>query len=236
MYCLDYIRKSNSSEAIRAIRARCEEVARLAAPKRKRRARRETGRAVYLPRREALRRAIQAGGELEDLYAGDRGWTDHGWMDEWSEAKKAREEKRGDRVEGSPPTAWKPPWRSDGHRLHTGLTRLQSTIATQMRTGHCGLKQYLYKRRIKDVDSPYCECGEGRQDVKHVLLTCTRWQTERLELIKKAGTTNLDTMLSTGQGIKAAANWVIDNGILGDQFKIVRGTGIGNEGRRELRA
>ena len=226
---LDHVLKSNNSTTVNEIEARCLEVAKIAENRKRRKT--STSTKHYHTRRETLTRALQRGGELSDLYeanekrADSRRWTHKDWRTEWREAQARRAAEPQTTRE---PTAWKPPWRMDGHRLHSNLTRAQSTIATQLRTGHIGLRQYLYKRRVPEVDSPFCECGEGRQDVKHILLTCPRLQTERIELTATARTTNLDTMLSTPQGLKAAANWILKHGILEGQFKLVRETGIGN--------
>lgn len=63
--------------------------------------------------------------------------------------------------------------------LYDQLTRPKATILSQMRTGKCKLKSYLYA--IQAEDSDLCECGQ-KETVKHVLLDCRQWGVERQEL------------------------------------------------------
>lgn len=48
-----------------------------------------------------------------------------------------------------------------------------------MRTGKCRLKAYLHA--IQAEESDLCECGQ-KETVKHVVLDCRVWTTERQEL------------------------------------------------------
>ena len=50
------------------------------------------------------------------------------------------------------------------------MSRLESAVIVQARTGKIGLKDYLYK--IKAASSPKCLCGHKRQTVYHTLLEC----------------------------------------------------------------
>ena len=47
----------------------------------------------------------------------------------------------------------------------------------QLRTGHCGLNHYLH--RFGKRNSPYCECGMGKETVEHYLLDCRRYKDKR---------------------------------------------------------
>jgi hypothetical protein len=59
-------------------------------------------------------------------------------------------------------------------RMHENLTKRQSAILVQMRTGKIGLNDFLFSRRVPGILRPECECGEGRQTVDHVLLRCRK--------------------------------------------------------------
>ena len=59
-------------------------------------------------------------------------------------------------------------------KLHDSLTKRQSAILVQMRTEKIGLRDFLFRRRVPDILDPMCECQEGRQTVRHVLLICRR--------------------------------------------------------------
>ena len=49
-----------------------------------------------------------------------------------------------------------------------------------MRSGHCGLNSYLH--RFGKADSPYCECGYGKETVQHYLLECRKFKDQRASL------------------------------------------------------
>ncbi|KAF7502714.1 hypothetical protein GJ744_005222 [Endocarpon pusillum] len=74
--------------------------------------------------------------------------------------------------------------------------------------------------RVPEVTSPDCECSEGAMTVKHVLLKCPRWSTEREELINPLRTTSIKRILTSKAGGRAAIKLVQRTKIL-DQFKAV---------------
>ena len=55
-------------------------------------------------------------------------------------------------------------------QLHEGLSKRESALLVQLRTEKIGLKDFLFQRKMPDVPSPRCECGERRQTVAHILL------------------------------------------------------------------
>jgi hypothetical protein len=57
--------------------------------------------------------------------------------------------------------------------LYNGLSREEATALTQLRSGIGHFNDYLAK--IKQNDSPACECGAERETVEHFLLHCPRW-------------------------------------------------------------
>jgi ribonuclease HI len=64
--------------------------------------------------------------------------------------------------------------------------RSHATKIAALRTGHCHLRQYLHRFRIKD--SPLCECdGESVETVEHYMLYCKRYEQQRAELKRKVG-------------------------------------------------
>jgi hypothetical protein len=40
----------------------------------------------------------------------------------------------------------------------------------QIRTEKIGLRDFLFRRKVPDILDPMCDCQEGRQTVRHVLL------------------------------------------------------------------
>jgi ribonuclease HI len=70
-------------------------------------------------------------------------------------------------------------------KLTKDLNRSQASIIMQLRTGHIGLNQHLF--RIKKVESPSCPHCRGLtvETVKHFLLDCPFYRRERHELQSK---------------------------------------------------
>ncbi|KXL45943.1 MAG: hypothetical protein FE78DRAFT_89981, partial [Acidomyces sp. 'richmondensis'] len=82
--------------------------------------------------------------------------------------------------------------RGGGLKLHKGWSRLQSTIATLIRTEHIGLGAYLTKRRVLGA-RPKCTCRY-------------RIQTQARErLFREVGTSNWKDLANTRRGLTAAA-------------------------------
>ncbi|KAM0718341.1 hypothetical protein Q7P37_006673 [Cladosporium fusiforme] len=72
----------------------------------------------------------------------------------------------------------------------------QSAILIQARTGHCRLNQYLSRGGL--VDSALCECGQADETVKHLILSCPRWEEGRKELGTAVGSCVGDVALLLG--------------------------------------
>ena len=51
---------------------------------------------------------------------------------------------------------------------HEGLTKAESSLLTQARTGAIGLKDFLFRAKVPRISTPYCECGRGRETVEHL--------------------------------------------------------------------
>ncbi len=75
--------------------------------------------------------------------------------------------------------------------------RKAAATLVRLRTGHCGLKQYLY--RFKQADSPYCDCGDGKETVEHYLLECNLYTVERNTMRKGVGTGRMKVPMLLGQ-------------------------------------
>jgi hypothetical protein len=57
-------------------------------------------------------------------------------------------------------------------RLYRSLTSNQTAIHIQARTGHCRLNQYL--SRIGVVDKAKYSCGNNKETIRHLILSCPR--------------------------------------------------------------
>ena len=57
-------------------------------------------------------------------------------------------------------------------RRHRDLSKAESSLLVQIRTGAIGLRNFLFKQGVLGVLTPYCECGEGRETVEHLVVWC----------------------------------------------------------------
>src|SRR6204780_1110579 len=68
-----------------------------------------------------------------------------------------------------------------GPKLYNSISnRNTAARLVQLRTGHCGLNHYLHRFNLKNT--PYCECGYGKETVEHFLMECRRYRSQRKEL------------------------------------------------------
>src|SRR5271154_5923199 len=63
--------------------------------------------------------------------------------------------------------------------------RRQIAWIARLRTGHCSLNQYL--ERFNIIDDANCDCGQGKETVKHFLLICSKYEKERDKLREEVG-------------------------------------------------
>ncbi|MAD87284.1 MAG: hypothetical protein CL912_30355 [Deltaproteobacteria bacterium] len=65
--------------------------------------------------------------------------------------------------------------------LYDTLSRAESQVLSQLRTGHSKIRGFL--ARIGVAESDQCECGQGREDTRHFLFHCRRYQHLRGDMI-----------------------------------------------------
>jgi hypothetical protein len=70
-------------------------------------------------------------------------------------------------------------------QLYYSLNSAQAAILVQCRTNHTYLNSYTY--RIKQRDSPQCDCSKGEETIQHVLFHCLQWKEERQRLKEHLG-------------------------------------------------
>ncbi|EXF75106.1 hypothetical protein CFIO01_06716 [Colletotrichum fioriniae PJ7] len=78
------------------------------------------------------------------------------------------------------PVAMSSPWGPNNFKRYRGLSRAQSTILFQCRTGFIGLNSYLHPRKL--AETSMCPCGLAKHTVEHLFFDCPLLLKERRNL------------------------------------------------------
>lgn len=103
-------------------------------------------------------------------------------------------------------------------RLHNKLKKAESSVIVQLRTGRIGLAHFLNKARVPEYDSGQCQCGQGEETPRHLLLYCPV-ERERREALGTRQERSFTRLLTTPEGAARAARWTIQGGRL-RQFQV----------------
>jgi hypothetical protein len=104
-------------------------------------------------------------------------------------------------------------------RLHSNLTKAESSLLIQARTGKIGLKAFLFQRQVPGVVSPRCPCNGEKETVYHLVKECEEIRTPRNQSIIKYRNASLrDFRRALGEPSEAAqiVRWIIRTGRLGE--------------------
>ena len=93
------------------------------------------------------------------------------WKSRWQEDATASQSSRC-------LAALSPCWTAQAvRRRRQHLTKAESSLLTQVRTGYIGVNAYLSRRGV--VESPECQCGAAEETAAHVFLLVRRFQRGR---------------------------------------------------------
>ncbi len=81
-------------------------------------------------------------------------------------------------------------------QIHRGLEKWQSTLLIQIRTEKIRLRDFLWERKVLEVDDPGCNCGEGRPTIGHIMMRCPKHRNLRRREIAYKGEMSLSAILS----------------------------------------
>jgi hypothetical protein len=122
-----------------------------------------------------------------------------------------------DRRQALPPAA-RPVFSYDALKKHKDLFKHESSLLTQVRTGKVGLRAFLFERKVPDVVTPRCLCGEAPETVAHLVLNCRDLAQPREELRRlmapKAMQTYRDFVAATAKKKTAHVliRWLLSTG------------------------
>ena len=122
--------------------------------------------------------------------------------------------------------AYEGEWSHANIKRYAGLTSAQTSIAFQVRTEKIGLRSFLFDRKVPDIASPICQCMQGRQTAKHLLIFCPRYPKDSLR--DEGGTLDYNALTGNFKGLRKVAKWFLRNNIL-DQFRVARDLAQANE-------
>ena len=118
-------------------------------------------------------------------------------------------ERRWQRIaSGKIATTWRAPWRPPATRAYNSLQKHEATALFLLRTEVIGLKNWLYSVGVPGI-LPRCACGWHTQTVRHIVIYCPQYTATRADLFRRAGSTDLQTILSTPRGAMAVSRWLI---------------------------
>ncbi|PQE14736.1 reverse transcriptase protein [Rutstroemia sp. NJR-2017a BBW] len=94
-------------------------------------------------------------------------------------------------------------------KLHKGLSKAESAILIQSRTGRTSCAHFLNIRGVPGYESPVCtHCYTGAETVEHILLHCSA---ERARRQWRGGTT-ITELLDSPDRTQQVAKWLIQSG------------------------
>ena len=105
-------------------------------------------------------------------------------------------------------------------KKHEGLTKAQSSLLSQARIGDIGLRDYLFRVKVPTVYTPYCECGEGRETVEHLVVWCSdppkqrSWERQEIRSHRDLQTVLRGVGARSTRLVRKVLGWLMDSGRL----------------------
>jgi len=59
--------------------------------------------------------------------------------------------------------------------LYSGLTKVKSSLFTQLRTGVIGLNAFLFRMKVRDVNTLLCRCVGVLEIAVYIFLNCPEY-------------------------------------------------------------
>jgi hypothetical protein len=148
---------------------------------------------------------------LEDSLPEDILWVH--WKRRWTQHAGRPPDSRRDAAPAAQPT-----FSYDALKKHRHLSKHESSLLTQVRTGKVGLRAFLFERKVPGVVTPRCPCGEAPETAAHLVLDCRQLDQQREDLRRllapKAVRTYRDFIATTSKGksAKKLVRWLLSTG------------------------
>ncbi|EAQ90295.1 predicted protein [Chaetomium globosum CBS 148.51] len=100
------------------------------------------------------------------------------------------------------------------------LTKAQSSLLSQARIGDIGLRDYLFRVKVPEVRTPYCECGRGRETVEHLVVWCPDpplqrpWDGREIRSHRDLQTVLRGVGARSRRFVRKVLGWLMDSGRL----------------------
>jgi hypothetical protein len=153
------------------------------------------------------------------------------WQDRWQQQKKGQNQRR--MADEDPPTLL---FTNRALKRHQGLTKAQSSLLTQARTGDIGLRDYLFRFKVPGIATPYCSCGQGRETVEHLVVWCLDppqqrpWKDNEIRSRRDLQTVLRGIGARSARLVRQVLSWLMDSGRL-PEYSLARRleleTGVG---------
>ena len=103
-------------------------------------------------------------------------------------------------------------------QLHQNLVKAESALTTQIRIENVKLANFLYNRRISEINSSTCLCDHKKQTTKHIIVSCSLYN--RTEIKNEKETIDYRLFINTATELKKFIWWIMKLKIL-FQFTLV---------------
>ena len=154
-------------------------------------------------------------GEKKGQKLPTEGVVELAWQARWQQQREGQPLRR--MADEDPPTLL---FTNKALKRHEGLTKAQSSLLTQARTGDIGLRDYLFKARVPGLMTPYCTCGEREETVEHLVVWCPdppkqkTWENNEIRSHQDLQLVLRGVGARSARLVKRVLNWLMDSGRL----------------------
>ncbi|EAQ88884.1 hypothetical protein CHGG_05503 [Chaetomium globosum CBS 148.51] len=186
-------------------------------------------------RSKDVRRSTASVGHLDDLFLMDSqnsgaSWGSNtkevvelAWQARWEQQRASQQSTTRQRVLNRRIADEDPPallFTDKALTRHEGLTKAQSSLLSQARIGDIGLRDYLFRVKVPEVRTPYCECGRGRETVEHLVVWCADpplqrpWDGREIRSHRDLQTVLRGVGARSRRFVRKVLGWLMDSGRL----------------------